>query len=227
MEMESVPGSSAGARPQYKRARTPRRRGRVQRRVLDRKVFTFTRKFKQDIVVQNATSVVNSAMQWKLVDLPNYTEFSALFDMYRINYVDVMFIYDHNSGEVATAAGTAANANMGLPNIYLARDYDDADALSTIDDYLQYEGVVIKRLGNTFTMRVYPHIAVAAYGSGAFSSYKNEKKAWIDCSSQGVAHYGLKMGIDASMCNPMVSAATWIGRLTLVHSFNVSFKNVR
>ena len=201
---------------------------RVKRRVVPwTRNFTFNRKFKQDILVTNQTNPQQYAMQWKLVDLPNNSEFTNLFDVYKINYVDITFIYDHNSGDIATSTGIQTGQNLGLPNIYLARDYDDADPLPSLDAFLEYEGTIIKRLGNSFTVRVYPHIAVAAYGSGAFTSYKNDRSNWIDCTSNGVAHYGLKMAIDASMCNPTLGTAVSIGRLTIIHSFNLSFKCVR
>lgn len=193
---------------------------------MDRKVFTFSRKVRQSLVVTNDINPINYAMSWTLNSLPNYTEFTNLFDQYRINYIEVKFIYDHNVGEVASSAGIAANANMGLPNVYLARDYDDASALGGIDEYLQYEGCIVRRLGDIFSIRIYPHIASAAY-SGTFTSYKNDTRAWIDVNSTGVAHYGLKMGVDASMCNSAAGAAVAIGRLTLIHTYNISFKNVR
>ena len=134
-------------------------------------------------------------MDFQLGYLPNYQEFKDLFDKYKINYVDVTFIYDHNSGEVATSAGIAANANMGLPNIYVVRDYDDKTVLTGVDDYLEYEDCKVHRLDKPFTFRVYPRISTAAY-SGAFTSYTNTKAPWIDCNSAGVQHFGIKFGID-------------------------------
>lgn len=145
----------SGDQPRMKRTRSvgahagKYKRGSVVRRTIARgpKVHEFTRKIIQSLAVTNALSMQSWALNWHLSDLPSSTEFTALFDMYRIKKIEITFIYDHNSGDVATSAGVAANANMGVPNLFLVTDHDDDTVLTGgSSDYMQYEPCSISRL---------------------------------------------------------------------------------
>ncbi len=113
--------------------------------------------------------------------LANFTDMSAGFDQYRIKAVQVQF-YPHLSAIIGTS-------NTGL--ITSVIDYDDANPLSTVSDALGYSNQCTVSGYTPFTRTFEPRLAVAAY-SGVFTNYKNEKADWIDCSSSGVAHYGVK-----------------------------------
>lgn len=214
-----------------KRARTKKPK-RFMRHVLRRgpsgphSVHGFTRKAVQTLAVTNETTLVNYANMFALNQLPNYAEFTALFDMFRIKKIEITWIYDHNSGDVSTAAGVAANANMGLPNLYVVTDYDDATVLSAAADYLQYEPCKITRMDKQVRWTIYPHLAVSAY-NGAWTGYKNEKSGWLDASSANIQHYGCKWAIDASMCNITAGASVRIGTLNVYYKYFVDFKLTR
>ena len=221
------------SQPSRKRGRDQRapRRKKFMRHVLRKlpasmSVHSFTRKSTQALAVTNAVGIVNYANMYTLAQLPNYSEFTALFDMYRINKIEITWIYDHNSGDVATSAGVAANANMGVPNIVIVTDYDDASALSVINDYLQYEPCRICRLDKPVRHTLRPHTAVAVY-NGAFSGYGNDRARWIDCDSSAAEHYGCKWAVDATMCNIAGSAAVRIGTLNVYYKFFVDFRSTK
>jgi hypothetical protein len=92
-------------------------------------------------------------------------------------------------------SNTALTSNEGLFTTVI--DYDDATALSTQAQALDYSSALTCE-GYLSQRRVFvPHIAVAAY-SGTFTSFANEEAPWIDSSSNSVQHYGLKTAWTAS-----------------------------
>lgn len=228
MEIERpAPSSSSSTRKRARAAPAYRRKSRVQRKAMSStKTHIFSRKFYHAEMITNKLTWQHFGIDFQLAYLPNYHEFTDLFDKYKINYVDCQFIYDHNAGVVTTSAGTPANANMGIPTLYFVRDYDDKTVLTSVDDYLEYEDCVVRRMDKPSTFRVYPRISTAAY-SGAFTSYTNTKAPWIDCNSPTVQHFGMKFGIDATMNNQAASAEVNIGKLTIIMNYNLSLADVR
>lgn len=129
-------------------------------------------------------------------DSAGASDLAALYDQYRLVRVDVEILPIANSALVQGAAG--GNSDLGVW-IHSYRDLDDntAPAASTtgITDAQQFRTyrcdrmVTDRKLKWTLTN---PHIAMAAYASGVFSSYANMTSQWIDANSGTVEHYGLK-----------------------------------
>jgi len=129
--------------------------------------------------------------------LPDYTEFTTLFDQYRIKKAIIRF------RTWATSNGVEANGANNNPQLaalmFSQLDYDDntAPPVSTagINQMREYDSF---RTNNFITkykplkMSCTPRIAMAAYGGGVFSSYANMKAPWIDANSPSVQHYGMK-----------------------------------
>lgn len=131
----------------------------------------------------------NQGWDFFLSQLPNYTEFTNLYDQYKISRIKVKFIYTANSQNVTTAAAITA-----LPNLLTVIDNNDSAALSTSGDYCQYRSFKIRRLDKPCSVYFKPQFDIAAY-SGAFTSYA-QKTGWIDSNSPNVKHYGLKFAVD-------------------------------
>lgn len=129
------------------------------------------------------TTEVDTAFSFQLSDLPSYTEFTALFDQYRIVGVDMHFIPHQNTCPVTSANATTTN-------ILIAPDYDDATAVN-LAALLQKAGLKIYNFNKEFHFFLKPMIAAAAY-SGTFTSYLSMEPQWIDVASPSVVHYGVK-----------------------------------
>lgn len=134
----------------------------------------------------------NNAYNFTLASVPNYTEFTSLFDQYRIVAIKITFRPRFNVAQVA------GSSNDIYPNFVSVIDYDDSNVLSGIADYQQYQTYKITRFDKTHVRFFRPRMALAAY-SGAFSSYANQSAQWIDAASTGVQHYGVKFFIEAGV----------------------------
>jgi len=130
-------------------------------------------------VVGTAFGTVNFILN--LID--QYTTFTALFDQYRIRMVETCF------RPRATQALTTSASNPGT--LCTVVDNDDSNALTTFAQAQDYENAITGTGLQSQTRTQVPHAAMAAY-SGAFSSFANVASPWIDCTSPGVVHYGIK-----------------------------------
>lgn len=171
--------------------------------------------------VANANN--NVSFEFRLQDVPNYTEFTTLFDQYRIDKITFKMIPMCNVNQLTIAsAGTFVN-NPGIVGTVI--DYDDANILSTLASFEQYANfrfqpvVSSKTIQRTFK----PHIAVAAFGGGVFTSYMNKGPTWIDCNNATVAHYAIKIYLDG----PDGTAPTAFQKFQLFATYYLSFRNVR
>jgi hypothetical protein len=113
-----------------------------------------------------------------LGQFPNYTEYTAVFDQYRIDQVEVWLEpvgSQENGTGVLTTAVDLDDANLPTSATGI---YDKQDALVANGSQGRYH-------------RWLPHMATAVF-SGSFTSYGNEPAGWIDSASPNVQHYGFK-----------------------------------
>lgn len=128
-----------------------------------------------------------------LSNVVNNSEFTTLFDQYRINAIVLKFIPRLNMVQVPTVVGQAPINN--IPTLHWVYDYDDANAPSNVDELLQYNNYRCCNFDKTVTMKIKPRFSLAAY-SGAFTSYK-PASGWLDCASPSIQHYGVKFAVDS------------------------------
>lgn len=183
----------------------------------DRDIHTFHRSL---FLHHNITDVAlqNNGTAFVLSAMPNYTEFTALFDVFRIRKVRVTFICDRNTAPV----GTGAVNNTLVPNLWVTTDYDDATPYVTEADWDQVEGATWTQLSKPVYHTVwYPRVAQAVY-NGAFTGYGNSL-SWVDCNSPSTQFYGIKWAYD---CASGVGAATVIAHINIRFDFTIDCKGV-
>jgi len=139
--------------------------------------------------------------------LADYTDFTNLFDQYKI---------DRMSLELRTFATQATTATTGAL-INMVVDHDDAGIPAATDagiqllrEYPTYKVANFVRpdAGKQFVMTCVPRVAVAAY-AGAFTSYANVA-SWIDAASPSVQHYGFKGVIEVWCPTPGTSVSLFL-----------------
>jgi hypothetical protein len=111
---------------------------------------------------------------------PNFSDFGAAFDQYRIMSIEVWIIPQ------------TTNSTALLKSVV---DYDNAAITLTQAYFDAYTNCHTTTLQNGHYRKFVPHIAMAAY-AGAFTSYANAAHQWIDCASTAVQHYGFKVYAD-------------------------------
>lgn len=162
----------------------------------------------------NANTTPSSAGAHLLNNLPQFTEFTTLFDQYKITGVKAKFIFTRNNADLGTA--------YELPQLITVNDFDDGNTLTVRDDYCQYESFKVTRLDKPVTIFYKPKVATAIF-NGAFTGYAQAGTApWIDVATPGAQYYGLKWAVDCTD-----AAAVHLGTLDVYFTYYLAFRDVR
>lgn len=158
-------------------------------------VFTFTRKA-DFYAYAGGNSAVYGGYQFSLNSLLNYTEFTSLFESFKINSVNVKFYLMIDPG-----ASAATNILQGYyPRLFTMIDEDDAAVPANITECREYGNVRTDVMMPTKPVSIWlkPKCASTTYATSLVSAYEVRKAAWLDCQANGpqVPHYGLKWGLE-------------------------------
>lgn len=173
-------------RPTLRRRRRYTRRRTMRRPLTQRalKVHHFKRTFALDYITSAAGSDVLGAYSFTLSQLPNYTEFTNLYDQYRINKILIKFVPNVNSADVAAAA-TIAQFNTVL-------DFNDATPLGSLNACFEYGNWRMSRGTQIHTRIFRPSTLDATSTSGAITATNPTWRQWISTANSDVPHFGLK-----------------------------------
>jgi hypothetical protein len=157
---------------------------------LDR-VYRFRRHSPPTSISQVALTDTLGAFTFTLNVVNGYTEFTTLFDSYRIAFLEVKFHPIYSMQALSTSA-------LITPRLITAIDLDDATTPGTLGELAEYGTQKQTNFNEPHVRTIAPRAAKALYGGGAFTSYgMAEKDLWVDCNSPSVAYYALKYGVEA------------------------------
>jgi len=158
-----------------------------------------------------------------LSQVSNYTEFTRLFDQYRIDKIVLNFKFQANAVDVTQRGGAKGGI---LPILYYTQDLDDGTAPASQDDLLQYQQCKSRILnGNdAFSMVIKPGVSRQVY-QGATSGYEMARSPKIDNGYPDVQHYGIKCWVRNWMSNGVATDDNC--KLTMEPVYHLSMFNVR
>lgn len=161
---------------------------------------------------------------FKLENVVNATEFSQLFDLFRIDKVIVTYrLVNNPDANNYLNSATTAQANW-YPSVWSINDYDDANP-ENISEMKERIGVKNRILypNKKMTFVVRPKVLVQTYRTALTTGYA-PRSLFVDMAQQDIPHYGLKTTIDFSGVAP--SAAQ---QYKIIQEFQYFFtcRNVR
>lgn len=158
----------------------------------------------------------------------NYTDFSALFDVYQIRAV-TYYITVSQSAVSTLGVGSAGTADTMLtqPSIVYYPDYDDAN-LPTVESCRERMGVKSKQLTLGKTTRITvrrPRADLVVLGGGSTVGAGVAKgNQWVDTAVATVPHFGLKGFFKNMDLRPRTDVAY---QITIEAKVTLGFKHVR
>lgn len=193
------------------RKRTTRRKKIYRKKFNIRRkkhIYYFSRYVNYSTVLLTSASPTAVAFSFSLNDVPNYTEFTALYDMYKIKAIKVYF-YPAMTESVSTST---TNAPAGETRCITALDRNDATATS-FDDLRQYQNAKVFQLNRRHTRYIYKPMIFDTTGYSV--------SPWLACTSPSVNYYGLKFAAEPT--------AQSVGNYlyTIEAKFYMAFKSVR
>lgn len=158
------------------------------------------------------------AMIFTLDSVPAYTEFTALFDQYRIMWVRVDFFPSSQMREVVV------NNNYDTPPFFTAIDYDDGIAPASLDALMQYANCRRhQQLDKKFSVFIRPRCLGMVYLTAIATAYQLAPYgSWLDCATANVPHYGLHYG-----CGPVALVQGDVTLYNFTVTYCLEFKNTR
>lgn len=184
--------------------------------------------FSQYVVNTNSNTQNTCVLSFQLNQLPNYSEFTSLYDFYRINYVQL---------RIESVGNTTSEANqtgyLRVPSIVYAFDYDGTNTTSVPDIQAIYEYANARR--KTFsadrtaiTIGSRPRIPMIANdGTQSINTFINlpgkYRRPWVDASNPLLRHFSVILGFDTAGVGTTVSQYAF----NLTAKFYLTFKNPR
>lgn len=209
----------------YRRGRkTFRRAGRRAR------IYSFKRTSRVREAVYNY--VTYNSKTFSLAETPQYTEFTSLFDQYKINLIKIVWHFNKNSAELnnVTAPPSSTNMNLltGIPGIRWYYDRDDG-TVPNLASMGQIQKLKSASLHRPVKAIFKPNVLNIVYEGAVSNGYSPRYNQWIDCSDDGVPYYGLKYELDGSGSGRTSDTVNdiVIGYLTWDITYYMSFRDVR
>jgi hypothetical protein len=163
-------------------------------------------------LVQSSSAFVSSAYSFALSQITDASSLATVFDQYRVLAVEVVL------RPVASDLIAATVLPTGL--LYTVIDYDDTSVLTNGTLYTAYDNCIVTDTSRSQRRCFRPRVAAALYGGSTFTSYGNVPAPWIDCTSNTVPHYGIKVGIDQGN-------STQLQTYSLTATVEIEFRQVR
>lgn len=196
-----------------RRTRRPRRRMRRRGRAMIRRPFAmnnagvhmFKRSFTADLTfvtdpVNGETSTIANSVALNL--LPNFTDFTNLFDQYKILSVGMKLIYE--GGNIKENDPSPLNPPVDqLPVIYTVPDIDDEGAV-TFPQVLEHGKMRMHQIqtnGKVYKQFYIPPFvenSVVGLDDAVAYAAQPRKSPWIDTARNDLTHGTLKIAVSGS-----------------------------
>lgn len=190
-------------------------RSRIAQPVQFFKRTTYTNAF----LTTSTTAPSFKDLEFKLSDVPNFTEFTALYDQYCIKGVKVVFMPRFNVALSNSIDPLNYPVSSQIPQVWSILDYDGANP-TTQNAMLQYQNLKITKGTSYHNRYVIPAVVNEVYNSPTTTAYAPKKKVWLDSANTSVPHYGMTVMVPEANTS---SSAAWDVKIT----YYLAFKNVR
>jgi len=168
--------------------------------------------------IQSSSSFTDGLVSFTLSSLPDYTDFTNLYDHYRVDKLVVHFISSINDVNIA-------NSIQDVGTLVTAVDFDGGATGLTYNQFLSYESCEMTPHCKNKTITIQPKAELAAKDNTAAVvsvAESSTKNLWWDCSNVNIPFYGVRYALTPES-NPTgyhVWYTVW------VEAF-VTFKNTR
>lgn len=182
--------------------RRTRRRAYKKRRYYDKviraalprmRTFFFKRNFDVGSLSGSSAGAASGGHSFQLSDIPNFAEFTALFDQYKICAVKVRVIPTQNVTQAAPTSVTAFN--FGVRYAFVI-DYDSSNSLGSFDDAREFGTVKIKQITKGMTRYFKPRVKSANENDSSTIVASGNRRTWLNTALTNIPHYGMRVIIE-------------------------------
>lgn len=168
------------------------------RRIGQFKTHSFTRCTRPiTYSLDSTTNWVPNSLTFQLSDIINVSDFTNLFDQFKINKV-VLTLRWSPRANTYTSTNTYASTGVYNPVLYYYTDHDDDDPVATQEDMLEVQRHKSRRIlpQRPIYITVKPAVQAMAYQTALTTAYGPKWNMKLNMDDISAAHYGLKMGVN-------------------------------
>lgn len=187
-------------------------RALVEKPSISSRIFQITRTYELTSLTY-ATASPDAAdggfgISFKLSDIGSYTDFTAMFQYYKILRCVVTVVPVQDTFPSLTAAQTQtarANGNDGLlaavydpvsevPFVFIAADNGSDTGFTSKDEAFAHEGTIVHPFtnGKPLSVGVSPHVKRVAGTVGGEVEVHKPQKMWVSTADASEEHYGMR-----------------------------------
>lgn len=141
--------------------------------------------------IVGSASYQYGGINFKASSVPDFANYSACFDEYRIEGIKIKFIPQQNVSMVIDPGTLGSQLTSLLPLFATCIDVNDSATPGSVNTVLGKDTGKVHSTNSVITRKFVPFVSKAVYQSG-FTGYGPEMNSWVDTVSTGVNHYGLK-----------------------------------
>lgn len=177
--------------------------------------YAFKRFQFKDTITPGDGNTFAKSYDFRLEDLSNYTEFTALFDQFKIAGIKYRWVVNRNPDFGGTVVSNVYNTVVQgqYPRIMWVHDYDGGAAPANYAELQQYPRMkeVYLTPDRPYTKWYYvkPARLAVDYESATLSAYRPIWKGFIDAASTATPHYGIRCFGDAVNTNVQLRLECW------------------
>lgn len=162
---------------------------------------------------------------FSLDQLPNYTDFTNLYDSYKICGISQKFIFDRNSADTSgLIPSTSLGINHGsvLPTLYSVNDFNDSTAPTNESAMLEYASFKASRLDRPTKRYFRP---CQSFGSNPVQIVKSR---WNTTAEPDVVHRGIKIavGVNTNIADSTTPVIT-LGNIKVYTTFYIACRTAK
>lgn len=172
-------------------------------------------------ILSSISNDVFQALNFTLSQVPSYTDFTTLYDQYRINGIKWTLIPRGNTAEITASSGASTVFQGQSTGVFSAIDYDDNTAPTSINQLCEYQNMKMTRATQLHSRYLKPRVnttGITNIGTGVTGPMMNTR-GWLDCDFINVPHFGLKLALQ--------QAVNYNLTYDVKIDFYLAFKNVR
>lgn len=164
---------------------------RMRRTPLNKRPHFFKRQVQLTSIYASPLGDTFGSYVFKLSDVPGYTEFTALYDMFRINKVLLNIEPTWN----ATDANSTSTLTYA-PDVHSVIDYNDSANAGSLNELREYSTYKRTRQGRCHKRIITPAIQTQAYETLTTSAYTPKFRQWLSTDDATSPHYCIKYALD-------------------------------
>lgn len=161
----------------------------------------------------NAGADLAYAYAFKLSDIADYSQWTSVYDLYRITNITAQIIGANQNSSVSSA-------NQCTQIMASAIDYDDNNVTTSLETTLNFGSSYVHGPTCNDRRSFTPKINNVAWQGGVGTGLQPASRQWLDALSSNVEHYGLKVYIPKSQSANVFS---W----TIIFEYTIEYKNNR